>query len=223
MDFMKWLNSLDELLYEVMSWIIFFPITLWRAIRHPLAMMAYADRQLGLPEDDQYADGLSPPLFLALSLIVAHMAGTALGEVDRIVASRHGLSALITDDTSALLLRLLVFSLFPLLLSVQLVRKRRLPLERETLRLPFYAQCYPAAVFALLLNGGMILINLAPDGAHLAGIAIVCFALVNYIAVQTHWFAAQLDRSLPRALGIATAVLLQGFVLVVAAGLMFRG
>jgi len=23
MDFMKWLNSLDELLYEVMSWVVF--------------------------------------------------------------------------------------------------------------------------------------------------------------------------------------------------------
>lgn len=33
MDFMKWLNSLDELLYEVMSWLVFFPLTLWRALR----------------------------------------------------------------------------------------------------------------------------------------------------------------------------------------------
>jgi len=25
MDFMKWLNSLDELLYEVISWLVFYP------------------------------------------------------------------------------------------------------------------------------------------------------------------------------------------------------
>lgn len=28
MNFMQWLNSLDELLYEVVSWIVFFPVTL---------------------------------------------------------------------------------------------------------------------------------------------------------------------------------------------------
>ena len=29
MDLMKWLSSLDEFLYEVMSWLPFFPLTLY--------------------------------------------------------------------------------------------------------------------------------------------------------------------------------------------------
>ena len=49
---MKWLNSLDELLFEVMSWLIFFPLTLWRTLAQPLTMMAYADEQFALPEDE---------------------------------------------------------------------------------------------------------------------------------------------------------------------------
>lgn len=61
---MKWLNSLDELLYGVMSWLVFYPLTLWRSLVRPLATMDYADRQLSLPEAEQYADALSPPLFL---------------------------------------------------------------------------------------------------------------------------------------------------------------
>ena len=39
MNFMAWLSSFDELIYEVMSWILFLPITLWRTLRHPWAMI----------------------------------------------------------------------------------------------------------------------------------------------------------------------------------------
>ncbi|MGY4397230.1 hypothetical protein ACVWZA_002424 [Sphingomonas sp. UYAg733] len=46
MNFVQWLSSLDDLLYELMSWIIFFPVTLWRIVRHPLKTMQYAEAQL---------------------------------------------------------------------------------------------------------------------------------------------------------------------------------
>jgi hypothetical protein len=39
MDFFKLLQSLDELLYEIMSWLIFYPITLWRAVTRPRVTM----------------------------------------------------------------------------------------------------------------------------------------------------------------------------------------
>ena len=65
MDFMKWLNSLDELLYEVMSWLLFFPVTLWRASVQPLRTMGYVEQQVSVPAEEQYAAVLSPPLFLA--------------------------------------------------------------------------------------------------------------------------------------------------------------
>lgn len=52
---MKWLNSLDELLFEVVSWLVFFPLTLWRTPVRPMAIMAYADEQLAQPDDEQYA------------------------------------------------------------------------------------------------------------------------------------------------------------------------
>lgn len=51
MNFVQWLNSLDELLYELMSWFVFFPVTLWKVLRHPLAMMRYAEDQLKLDDD----------------------------------------------------------------------------------------------------------------------------------------------------------------------------
>ena len=39
MNFFQFLKSLDKLLYEVASWLVFYPVTMWRSARHPLAMM----------------------------------------------------------------------------------------------------------------------------------------------------------------------------------------
>ena len=123
MSFMAWLSSLDELLYELMSWILFLPITLWRTLRNPIAMMDYADAQLALPDEKlQYQGTLSPPLFLVLCLLVSHALSLALGESDAIVTSKHGLSGLVSDDTSALLLRIVLFGAFALFMAARLVR-----------------------------------------------------------------------------------------------------
>lgn len=218
MDFMKWLNSLDELLYEVISWLLFYPVTLVRTLVGPIAMMRYADSQLRLPEDEQYRSALSPPLFLALTLLLAHLSATALGETDRLVADHHGLANMIDDDSSALAFRLLVFSIFPLLLSLHYVWRRRLPLDRGSLRLPFYAQCYPAAVFALGMSIGTILIGLKSDTAHLSGFAVMLVAIILYLGVEARWFAIQFRTGVVRGGVTALAALAEGMVLLAGAG-----
>ncbi|KQX20705.1 MULTISPECIES: hypothetical protein [unclassified Sphingomonas] len=220
MDFMKWLNSLDELLYEVISWLIFYPVTLGRTLLHPIAMMGYADRQLALPQEQQYGAALSPPLFLALTLSIAHLGATALGETDQLVANRHGLSNLIDDDASALAFRLLIFSIFPLLMSLHFVWRRRLPLDRNSLRLPFYAQCYPAAIFALGLSFGTMAISLKSAGAQSAGAAIIVLAILFYLLVEARWFAVQFRTGLVRGAATASAALIEGATILVGAGLL---
>ena len=57
----------------------------------------------------------------------------------------RGLAGLISDDTSLLVLRLLMFSIFPLIMATRLVRLKRVGLTRKSLRPPFYSQCYVAA------------------------------------------------------------------------------
>lgn len=51
MNFVQWLNSLDEFLYELMSWIVFLPVTIWKILRHPLSTMEYAEAQLALGQE----------------------------------------------------------------------------------------------------------------------------------------------------------------------------
>lgn len=39
------LRSIEELLYEVMTWLIFYPRTMWQVIRHPGRMIDYSDHE----------------------------------------------------------------------------------------------------------------------------------------------------------------------------------
>ena len=217
---MKWLSSLDELLYEVMSWLIFYPVTIWRTIRHPLEMMAYADSQLALPREEQYAAALSPPLFLALSLILVHGLSLALGETDALVAKHQGVAGLVDSDTGAVAVRVLAFAFFPLVAALNAVRRRGIAVDRLSLRLPFYAQCYPGAVFAAGVSiGGTLAISRWSNGPFIGGLLAV--ATVAYYAVTlTRWFAAEFALSLGRALAAALVGVGEGFMLLIAVGLV---
>jgi hypothetical protein len=221
MDFMKWISSLDELLYEVMSWLLFFPLTLWRTLTRPLGMMDYADSQLALPDDEQYGAALSPPLFLALALLIAHGVSAALGQADAIVADRHGLAGLVDDDASALVLRLVVFASFPLLASARLLRRLRVPFDRTSLRLPFYAQCYPVALFALGFSVGLTLVSVGPHPAAVGGAVLICASFLYYAVVETRWFAARLATGLLRGCGAMLLTLIEAFALMLFVGFLF--
>ncbi len=217
---MKWVASLDDLLYEVTGWLLFFPITLWRSVTRPIEMMDYGESQLALPDNEQYSASLSPPLFLAIALLIAHGVSAALGKADAIVSSRHGMASLINDDASALILRMIVFAAFPIFGAARLIRRKGIPLDRTTLRLPFYGQCYPAAVFALGLGIGANLIGTAYPAAIVGGVLLIVATIVNYVVVETRWFAAKLGIGYVRAFGAVILGLLEGVAVLISVGFL---
>ncbi len=218
---MKWLNSLDELLYEVMSWLLFFPLTLLRAISRPFHVMKEVEREATLPEEQQYAAVISPPLFLALGLLLAHAVASALGETDAIVANRHGLAALVDDNTSALVLRVIIFASFALFLAARLTRASGVKVDRQSLRLPFYEQCYPTAVFALGLSLGASLVVVPHRAVHAAGVALIVASLLNFVVLEVCWFARTLGWGFLRATGSVLIALLQGLTFLLLVGFLF--
>ena len=209
MDFLKLIQSLDDLLYEIMSWLIFYPVTLWRALTRPLKMMDYSDVEQGDASDQQYTDTLSPPLFLLLSLIIVHAAEIALVGNVAVVGSKVGLSALVSTDTDLIILRIVTYSLFPVMMATRLVRARRLRVDRATLRAPFYSQCYVAAVLAMLLGTAVILIKLAHDWSLIAGVGLALFALLWFGFLQTAWFNQHLKCGRVRAFGHASRAMVE--------------
>ena len=209
MNFFNLLQSLDELLYEVMSWLVFYPITLWRTLVHPLQMMDYSDSEQGDASDQQYTDTLSPPLFLLLSLILVHAAEIALIGNDAVVARKVGLSALVSTNTDLIILRIVSYSLFPVMMATRMVRAQALQVNRDTLRAPFYSQCYVAAVLAMMLGSAVILIKLAHDWSVLAGGALALAGLLWFGFLQTAWFNQHLKCGRLRAFGHASRAMVE--------------
>ncbi|MGH6696086.1 hypothetical protein [Sphingopyxis sp.] len=214
MNFFNLLKSLDELLYEAMSWLIFYPVTLWRTLVHPLRMMDYSDVEQGDAADQQYTDTLSPPLFLLLTLIIGHAIELSLVGQAVEVGRKVGLSALISDNSSLILLRTATFSLFPLVLAARLVRAQGKTLDRDSLRGPFYAQCYLAAPFALMSGVSENLIRLAHPWSEIAGVFLYLFALLWFGSLQTLWFRQHLGSGAVRAFGHASRAMVESLIAV---------
>lgn len=219
MDLLKWIKSLDDLLFELMSWLVFWPVTLARTAARPITMMRYADAQLSRPEDEQYDEALSPPVFLVLTLVFAHLSAMALGQQDELLANQRGVASLIDDDISAVAVRLVLFAAFPLIFSVILLAARRRKLNRRSLQLPFYAQCYPAAVFAAVLGAAAEILSLGIGPPSTFGF-VMAAAAAWFTAVETIWLRKVHHFGWPAALGLSLAGMISGIIVVVAAALL---
>jgi len=222
MVFLTFLKTVDELVYELMSWLIFYPLTLWRSITRPLTMMAYADTELSDDDQGRYAEALSPPLFLLISLLLSHGFELALIGQSSVVRNTHGLAGLVHDDSSLILLRLLLFSLIPMIMATLFVRARRAPVTRETLQGPFYSQCYAVAPFSLGLNLGTQLAEQPERWLQLAGGTLVTGAFLFILITEIRWFAQSGAGRWASATGRAVGGLLLSFALMIGVALLLN-
>jgi hypothetical protein len=220
MDFMKIIQSLDEALYSVMSWLVFYPRTLWRTLIRPLEMMAYADRETSDLPEDQYDDAIRPPLFLFLTLLLSHGLENAMIGQNPIIASRYRLAALVDSDLALLALRLVLFSLFTLMMAVRLLHRQGIGLTHSSLRPPFYGQCFTAAPFALALGLGTLLAEATLPGLKVTGLIMILAGITWYLGVQSTWFSRKLGISLLAGFGNALLAAGIGVVMFVAAALV---
>lgn len=211
MDLMNLLRSIEALLYEIVSWLLFYPLTLWRCLRHPLRMMIYAERELTDLPEKQFDDVLSPPLFLFLTLIIAHIIELQIG------MEPHGLSGALQDERNLLIFRAVLFSLFPLLVGIQRVRQLGQRLTRATLRPAFYSQCYLAAPFVLMVDLGMLVGRLPQERASVVGMFIFLAGLAWYLSSLTAWFVQHGKTSRFQALVRAFGTVLIGAIIVISA------
>lgn len=197
MDFLKLLRSFEDFLFEAAGWLLFYPLTLWRIVRQPLAAMAYSDRQQAEPEERRYDEAMSPPMMLLFTIVLANLVSTAAH-----VAPPEGstqLTHVITQSQQNLILfRSLLFSLVPLVSAASLLHRQGKVLSRQSLKGPFYAQCYLAApCVSIVSTGGLILQR--PDLPNALGAAVVLGGTLWFLWVQSAWFADKLD--VPRRKG----------------------
>jgi hypothetical protein len=144
-------------------------------------MMAYAEAELESDAKARYSAAISPPIFLFLTLLFAHLVDLRFGLPTR------ELTGAMADPRNLLLFRAVLFSLFPLMMAVQRIRRLDQLLTRETLRPAFYSQCYAAAPFALSFDLAMTSVRYATPAAWTVTVTVLGAGLVWYVAVEARW------------------------------------
>jgi len=222
MDFFKLIQSLDELLYEILSWLLFYPLTLWRVLVHPVRMLHYADTELTKEDGRQFSDTLNPPLFLFLTVILIHLIELGWVGQSEVVTSRAGVDSLVSSDTSVIVLRALVFGLFPLLLARRSLVAQKIHVDREALKTPFYAQCYATAPFAILVSAAGLVLRKYGMAGIVAGLGCLIAALLWFGIIQVEWFRTRLKTSYPQAFKQSSIVMAEGLVVLIFAGALLE-
>jgi len=207
MIFFHILKSLDELLYELMTWLVFYPITLWRSVRHPLRTMEYARSELKKQSRDQFRSTLRPPIFLLVTLVLAHVVELQAVGDSNLISKHSGLADYINDDTTLIIFRIIGFALFPVIMATIETHLLGEPVNRATLQKPFYAQCFLAAPFALALSLASTAIRYSNSDLQTAGVILVFVASALYIWAETAW----LSRATPASGGRAFLSTIEGF------------
>lgn len=218
MDLMNLLKSIEELLFELVSWLLFYPLTFWKCVRRPIQMMAYAEAELRSETQTRYAAAISPPIFLFLTLIIAHLIELRFGLPTR------ELTGAMADQRNLLLFRAVLFSLFPLMMAVQRIRFLNQSLTRETLRPAFYSQCYVAAPFALCFDLAMVSVRYETSSAWMLAGVMLGIGLIWYVCVEMRWFALHAGVGHGTALIRVVATILAGalfFILIALATASF--
>ncbi|SMF61690.1 hypothetical protein [Allosphingosinicella indica] len=220
MDLLKLIRSFEELLFEVLTWLIYYPRTLGLIARRPLRMIRYSNHELKDSEEEQYTDTLSPPLLLLITIGLMHL--IELGMPQRDVLTGRAAQAIFQSDQNVVMLRSFLFGLLSLFAALAVVRNRRQPLERKLLRAPFYGQCYLAAVYALLVSLAGLAAKTGIPHAGPIGVAGLLAATIWYLVVQTMQFRQALTVSWGRAAGISARVYLEAVFAVIVIALILQ-
>jgi mannose/fructose/N-acetylgalactosamine-specific phosphotransferase system component IID len=211
MDFMKLLKSLDDFLYEVVGWIIFYPITLIRSVLNPVEMLHYSDRELLETNEEQYSDTFNPPIFLLITLFIVYLLG-------KVIQPQMKIASLLAKDTDLLLFRGVAFSIFPVLMAVDLLRHQGQRIDRVALRPLFYGQCFIAAPFALASSIAGLLFEFHKVPHMIAGFLLFLVAFCWYVGVEIVWFSSTLNVTKFRAtFNVLVIVLIANVVVILTA------
>jgi len=221
--FLIFLKSFEVFLYELMSWLVFYPRTLWRSVRRPLEMMKRGEQDLKLPAPDQYRDVVSPPIFLLLTVLVANGFEMAVVGNNPIIDNGIGLASLISDNTTLILFDLIVFATLPVVAGAFALAVMGRPLDRDTLQPLFYAQCFTTAPVVLLCSVGQTLSRLPDPAANIPAAILFAAATIFYVGVEAVWFGRESERGLAAGIPWAAAAFVISIFILAATLLLFSG
>lgn len=221
MDFLKILKSFEDFVYEALTWLVLLPRTLWRIVVSPARMTDYAAEELATEGEARFSEGISPPLLLILCVLLSHFIDLAVR--NPAPEAETGLGAIVlSSEQNLLLYRTIAFGVWSLAGAVYLLARTRVPVDRETLRAPFYEQCYLVAPFAFTMSVSLTLIALDQPWALMLAVGLFLAVTLWFWLAQATWFRARTSLNTWRSLAAATLVLVIGSVVNAGVGQALR-
>lgn len=201
MDFIRIIRSVEELVFELLSWIVFYPYTLWRAVRHPLALALEVSKVMTENVDHQFRHHLSPILFLLISIGLAHAIELGMNEQVQLVPSRTA-AVIEQSDLFLIILRATLWGMVPLVIGLghEIISGRRV--SRNGLRARFLEQCFYAGPLALGLSTAIAFGRYQPSDLMPYALALGGVTAIWFFATQVTWTRYELRVSTPRAAGL---------------------
>jgi hypothetical protein len=187
---MKLLRSFEEFIFEAVTWLIFYPVTLWRIVTRPLTTMAYSDAEQSDADENRYDEALSPPLLLLVTVVAVNAIAGALHPNTPPTGTTVA-KALFASPQNLTLFRALIFSLVPLVAAATLLKRTKVALSRETIRPPFYAQCFLATPCCIVIGLGHAIFQ-RPDIPNAIGATLLIAGAAWFFVTQIRWFRARL-------------------------------
>jgi hypothetical protein len=221
--FLLFLRSFEVFLYELISWLVFYPRTLWRSARHPLQMMKRSEGELELPPEKQFRDVVSPPIFLLLTVIAANGFEVAVVGDSPLIDNGIGLAGLIADNTSLIFFRLTAFASLPVISAAFALAVMKRPVDRDTLQPIFYAQCFATTPVVLLCSIAETVSRLPQRAADFSAVVLLIAAALLYIRVEATWFTREAKRGAVFSTLWALAAFVMSALVLAVTALLFAG
>ena len=232
MDFMGLLRSVEDILFEIVSWLYFYPRTFLLSLFRPQRMMAYADDELDDRPQARYESTINPPVFLMITIAMASSVSDFILGPEAVAQAIKDSPEFLRDWKNDLMFTAFIFSIYPLLLSIDLLRHRKIAIDRTSLRPPFYSQCFVAAPFGLANYVALAfmsddtyeyeILGAFYDGVYI-GFPIFLLTLAWYTVQQARWFRRELGTSLVKSSWIAAFAIFKGFFVTSSILLLIEG
>jgi len=220
MDLIRLMRSLEEFLYELVGWLVFYPRTFWKILWHPGEIARYTRSELAKPLEGRFQETISPVLMLILTVAIGHALELALRVALPPTTSPVG-RILFGSEEGVMLTRSAVACIYALGAAIGTLRRQRIRITRETLREPFSIHAFLACPFVLVLAAGNLL-AMAPVGRWgTVGIGLQLVAVAWYLWARTTAFRALNDVAWLRAFWLVLAsFLITTIVVLLVAGVL---
>lgn len=215
MDLIRLLRSLEEFLYELVGWLVFYPRTFWRIVCHPGEIARYTQDELRKPLEERFQATISPVLMLILTVALAHaMELAALASLPTLHSPVGRI--LFGSEEGIMLTRSAIFCIYALGAALGTLRRQKVYITRNTLREPFSIQAFLACPFVLALAVGELLLRLPGHDWSAPGLAVHALAVGWYLWARTAAYRALNPCSWARAFGLVLASFVVTTIVVVA-------